>query len=105
MKACKVNTRLGNKRNQSRDKIQWFEYDMGRAIAPGRFQLVAYPAVCYIIGVVDALDDIAFCVPRNVQKGQIRDVVYLWLKNNPARRASTAVSLIKVALQESWPCP
>jgi len=36
VKACKVYTGFGNQGNQPGDKIQWFEYHMGRTVTPRR---------------------------------------------------------------------
>ena len=62
------------------------------------------------MGYVSAIADVAgvnenTCFQSGVTLKQIKDVVYLWLKNNPADRSYTAESLVLAALKEAWPCP
>jgi hypothetical protein len=65
----------------------------------------------YIIGAFDRI--MAFrdpgllppCPPKGGTAPQVKDVVIMWLKQNPQARASRADSLIHIALYTAWPCP
>jgi Rap1a immunity proteins len=58
----------------------------------------------YIVGATDALDrGSLLCLP-DVTKGQIIDVVILWLRDHPEKRHLGASSLIGAALKEKFPC-
>jgi hypothetical protein len=45
------------------------------------------------------------CVPEKVQVGQIVDVYCKYLKDNPAKRASSGDSLLMGAVKDAWQCP
>lgn len=63
----------------------------------------------YVQGVWDTIEKSPvgrdICRPTGFTANQLKDVVYLWLKNNPANRGHTASSLVIAAMQEAWPCP
>lgn len=74
---------------------------------------VYYQAEClnYIIGAYDAIESVTdvinahpFCSPIEATKGQIRDIVILWLQKHPEQRHFTASSDILQALREAFPC-
>ncbi|MFC4667777.1 Rap1a/Tai family immunity protein [Seohaeicola nanhaiensis] len=48
---------------------------------------------------------LGFCIPQEVQNGQILDVVKLHLDAVPAQRHESARTLIMEALSEAFPCP
>jgi hypothetical protein len=58
----------------------------------------------YVIGVHDALQDALICSPPNITKGQIVDVVFNYLKENPQTRHLSAEVLINQALIRFYPC-
>lgn len=59
----------------------------------------------YITGAYDAYVDTEICEPSNATTVQTKDIVHLWLKNNPDKRSYSADSLVLVALRSVWPCP
>jgi len=69
--------------------------------------------LAYIIGVQDALADLAsanitqplFCAPVGATAEQLKDVAVLYLRNNPAARAQGAGGLVAAAFMEAFPCP
>ena len=66
-------------------------------------------ATGYIMGAVDTMTATAStskaCLPSNVVSDQLRDVVYKWLQDNPAKRQLEAPLVVQKALLEAWPCP
>ena len=61
-------------------------------------------ALGYITGVADALMGVTFCMPSNVNAGQLYDMVKLYLENNPANRHNTADRIVNHVLKNVWPC-
>jgi hypothetical protein len=62
-------------------------------------------ALGYIVGVADALNNAdTVCIPTTVTKGQLNDVVHIYLKNRPQIRDLPATILIMLALSEYWAC-
>ncbi len=61
-------------------------------------------ALGYVIGVVDALDNVIFCVPSGATAGQAHDMVQNYLESNPAIRHLPAHNIISHALKTVWPC-
>ena len=56
-------------------------------------------------GVLAAADQVKyFCVPPNVEKGQMMDVVKLYLRDHPETRQYHAPTLVMLALKEKFPC-
>jgi hypothetical protein len=47
----------------------------------------------------------SICQPAELQATQIRDVVYQFLKTNPADRHQNAAGLTIAAYMRAWPCP
>jgi hypothetical protein len=47
---------------------------------------------------------LGFCVPENVERGQILDVTINYLAENPQSRHESARSLTLQALQDAFPC-
>jgi hypothetical protein len=62
-------------------------------------------ALGYVMGVSDAYQNITHCSGSQVTSGQTRDVVKLYLQNNPSIRDVAAELLIMFALSEAFPCP
>ena len=62
-------------------------------------------AIGYVMGVSDLLYEINTCQPTGLDSDQLRDVMHLWLKDNPVERHESASILIERALLEAWPCP
>ncbi len=63
-------------------------------------------ALGYIVGVADAFnDDELLCIHPSVTKGQLNDVVHIYLKNSPQVRNLPATVLIMIALSDYWACP
>jgi hypothetical protein len=46
----------------------------------------------------------SFCLPAGVAGHQVKDVVKIWLKENPELRQKTASYLVLQALKERFPC-
>ena len=61
-------------------------------------------ALGYVTGVADALMGITFCMPPNVNAGQVYDMVKMYLENNPANRHNTADRIVNHVLKNVWPC-
>jgi hypothetical protein len=61
-------------------------------------------ALGYVTGVADALMGITFCMPSNVNAGQVHDMVKLYLEQNPANRHNTADRIVNHVLKTVWPC-
>jgi hypothetical protein len=57
----------------------------------------------YIAGVFDALEE-SFCLSGDIELGQLRDVVRLWLQAHPEKRHLPASDLVVKALNEKFPC-
>jgi hypothetical protein len=71
----------------------------------------ASAAVGFVLGVHDAMDGIpdkstGFCFqsPRGLTKGQVADIVFLYLEQNPQVRHFTGASLVQAALSNAYPC-
>lgn len=66
-------------------------------------------SMAYISGVADATrtepnKKIAHCIPYGVTKGQIRDIVKLFMDNHPEYRHYVAPDVITTALAVAFPC-
>jgi hypothetical protein len=61
-------------------------------------------ALGYIAGVADAVENVLVCAPTSVTTGQMRDIVWKYLRANPQSRHFTASSLVVEALRKVWPC-
>jgi hypothetical protein len=61
-------------------------------------------ALGYILGVVDSYDEELFCIPRNANAGQLRDVVQQYLARNPKDRHLHGGALVAIALMDVYPC-
>lgn len=60
----------------------------------------------YIVGVVDAYDDVLFCIPKEVRVGQLVDMTKNNLRNRPdARHSTVASAYVVTALSAAFPCP
>ena len=59
----------------------------------------------YVMGISDAYDGSAHCSGQSVTAGQTRDVVRLYLEQNPAVRDMNASIIVMVALGQAFPCP
>lgn len=62
-------------------------------------------ALGYVMGISDAYDGSAHCSGQSVTAGQTRDVVKLYLEQNPAVRDMNASIIVMVALGQAFPCP
>lgn len=58
----------------------------------------------YITGVVDAFNEVLFCIPYGVTIGQANEVFIKWMREHPERWHESASILILAALKEVWPC-
>lgn len=61
-------------------------------------------AMGYIAGVSDLGLREYHCPPQTVTLGQMRDMVYRSLTNNPSNRHMSAAVLVTVTFMEKWPC-
>jgi hypothetical protein len=64
-------------------------------------------AMGYIMGVYDAGVNAIFCPPNQagISAGQIRDMTFAYLSQNPAIRQRTADTIIFDMFRQVWPCP
>jgi len=68
--------------------------------------------ISYIWGAVDydnalfnaGLINRTYCIPPDVQSGQLKDVVLQYLSRHPEKRQLSGGALITFALHESFPC-
>ena len=64
----------------------------------------------YVRGITDILlagnqmNGVTLCVPREVETGQVTDVVKQFLARHPEQRSLPAEGLVGAALQEAFPC-
>lgn len=58
----------------------------------------------YIIGVHDTLQDVVVCSPSTITKGQLLDIVFNHLRDNPQTRHLPADILVRQALLKFYPC-
>lgn len=67
-------------------------FDAGRGLA-------------YVVGIAESLQgDSLICLPSSVTSRQIVDIVYKFLDELPKARHLSASPMVKVALQEAFPC-
>ena len=68
----------------------------------------------YVVGIVDTIESLqargvlpadALCIPDDVTKGQLVDVVGKYLADHPERRNAEAGGLVPEALGKAFPCP
>ena len=84
---------------------QLFEYLQGEINGNGDFN--AGVGSGYVIGVVDTLNRITFCVPlggSGATIGQINHVVYNYMQQHPQQWNKPAGVVVADALRNSWPC-
>lgn len=75
--------------------LSWFESaDAGRRSAAGG----------YVLGIADAFDGDAFCLPDGVVGRQLTDVVVRFLRAHPENRSAHGGSLAMLAMNDAWPC-
>jgi hypothetical protein len=65
----------------------------------------------YILGAAETFEALKsanqvtfYCVPPDVEKGQVIDVVKLYLRDHPEKRQSASPTLVMIALAEKFPC-
>ena len=69
-------------------------------------------ALGYVVGTIDTLNNErtlspatgCFTIPENTKAGQLRDVVKLYLEQNPSGGQNMAASLVATAMQKAYPC-
>ena len=62
-------------------------------------------ALGYIVGAADSYENMdLLCIPGNVTKGQLNDVVHMSLRQNPSMRDLPADLLVLAALGVHWEC-
>lgn len=62
-------------------------------------------ALGYIMGVTDFSVGVTHCAPPTVTAGQLRDMVKMYLTDNPQHRHVTADAIINRVLSGTRPCP
>lgn len=67
-------------------------------------------AVAYITAVYDSditakLEGASYCVPSGVKNGQLLDVAWKYLEEQPAKRHLSAAYLARLSFRAAWPCP
>ncbi|MGE1560406.1 Rap1a/Tai family immunity protein [Pantoea septica] len=60
--------------------------------------------VGHINGIAEVFDGEVFCVPEKTRNGQLYDIVYLYLRDNPKDRTDSAGGIILKALHQAYPC-
>ena len=58
----------------------------------------------YVAGVVDTMQDIAFCAPKTATYVQLGSVARKYIEANPEQWDKNGSGLIMVALSEAYPC-
>jgi len=58
----------------------------------------------YTTGASDAAQWRHFCPSEGITRGQIRDIVFAYLRDNPEVRNQTADLIVAAALKRVWPC-
>lgn len=58
-----------------------------------------------VIGGMEMMKHIAFCIPDGVNLGQIGDLVCKDLADYPQARHALGVTLVVSTLARAWPCP
>ena len=61
----------------------------------------------YVMCVYDVAVHVLFCPPgseTSITAGQVRDMTFNWLGNNPHRRNESAEKLVTEAFRQAWPC-
>lgn len=64
-------------------------------------------ALHFSVGAVDmalALNNKDFCIPENVNAGQLSDVICKYVRDTPEERHLPAAFMIILGLQKAWPC-
>lgn len=64
-------------------------------------------AMGYIVGIHDALSGLTVCSPDSITKGQVRDLIKIYIDNNPKLRSNStelASKTVAQALAQVWPC-
>jgi hypothetical protein len=56
-------------------------------------------------GISTSFNRVLWCIPDDVELGQIILVVTKHLKENPEKLHGLAAALVVAALREAWPCP
>ena len=62
-------------------------------------------ALGYLAGTFDVVSGIEFCPPKNINLGQVRDLVRKHLEFRPDARHLVGSAHVTVALSQAWPCP
>jgi len=60
--------------------------------------------VGYIVGLAEITSSVLFCPPPHTQQGQLFDIVYIYLRDNPAKRSNSAGEVTITALRNAYPC-
>ncbi len=70
------------------------------------YPIEAGMAAGYVIGVTDELRNSSalICIRKDVTQGQVIDIVFKYLNDNPQARDFTAESDVGVALMKAFPC-
>jgi hypothetical protein len=62
-------------------------------------------ALGYLAGTFDVVAGTEFCPPKNINLGQVRDIVRKHLELRPDARHLVGSAHVTVALSQAWPCP
>ena len=82
----------------------WIEYKKQQAGLSYTIESSAL-YVGYVVGVVDALDGIAFALPIGTANSQFLDMVGKYLENSPENRNAAARLLIVKLMAATYPLP
>jgi hypothetical protein len=61
-------------------------------------------AAGYVTGVADAFDQVAYCMPIEVTRGQVFQIATNYLNAHPEHWQSDASALLLEAFKTVWPC-
>ncbi|WP_396190082.1 Rap1a/Tai family immunity protein [Flavobacterium sp.] len=61
-------------------------------------------ALGYLAGTFDVVAGTEFCPPKNINLGQVRDLVRKHLELHPEARHLVGSAHVTVALERVWPC-
>ena len=91
----------GNTENFIKGSTDWEQFDNGNEKVDKFF---AYGYLNYIGGVMDAIDDILVCRPKNSTGNQVLAIVRKYIKENPEKWNKSAWYLVYTPLTKAFPC-
>ena len=83
----------------------WSGNDLYNKLSSNEF-MERTQGIGYIMGVYDVAVHVHFCPAseKSITVGQLRDMMFNWLQQNPARRHELAEKLVLDVFRQTWPC-